>query len=203
MKNNKWSVEDIHRLIHHYKKQKCLWNKNTSCYVNSKKRYKAYKKIHEDLGKPGVTLIQLIMMIKNIRKSYVSQLEELIHNKKTNERQNNKASSWFYELHKFLKMYLNYDELNCLYNDHHKTSNPTKRSLSNKYKRQNEYGNPINCLCSRTCFDVSTPKNTPLINSTSSKINLKCRKKYHQVTGTKVCKLNNHIYYLSLLFSLI
>ncbi|XP_076284720.1 uncharacterized protein LOC143211145 [Lasioglossum baleicum] len=92
-----------------YKKACCLWKKDARHYLNSERRYRAYQKIQEAMGMPGLTVVGVVLKIREMRRLYVKELKKLL-DKELCCNCHEPSISWFYDLHRFLYPYLDYDE---------------------------------------------------------------------------------------------
>ncbi|XP_033330265.2 uncharacterized protein LOC117222600 [Megalopta genalis] len=98
-----------------YRKATCLWKKDGRHYLDSDRRYRAYQKIQEAMGVPGLTLVGVVLKIREMRRMYVQELKRLL------DRElcgccHDPSIAWFYDLHRFLYPYLDYDEAVELHN---------------------------------------------------------------------------------------
>lgn len=78
-------------------------------YLNSGQRHRAYTRIHLAMNLPGVTLVEIVLKIREMRRLYVNELRNLLE-AKSNDYCYQVQIPWFYELHQFLYPYLDYDE---------------------------------------------------------------------------------------------
>ena len=112
-----WSDKDIYKLVCLYRRQPCLWKRNDPFYLDGDRRRQAYEMIHRDMAMclhsstaMNITFIEIMMMLRKIRRLYVCELKMVLESESTCCRYEPKAK-WFYELHEFLWPYLDYDEI--------------------------------------------------------------------------------------------
>ncbi|XP_012344327.2 uncharacterized protein LOC105735977 isoform X2 [Apis florea] len=104
-----WANCHFRKLASLYRKSACLWKKDTWSYLNSEHRHRAYARIHLAMNLPGVTFVEIVLKIREMRRLYVNELRNLLE-AKSNGYYYQVQIPWFYELHRFLYPYLDYDE---------------------------------------------------------------------------------------------
>ncbi|XP_078032527.1 uncharacterized protein LOC144467546 [Augochlora pura] len=111
----RWMDYHYWQLAGLYKKSTCLWKKDGRYYLDSDRRYRAYQKIQEAMGVPGLSLVGVVLKIREMRRMYVQELKRLL------DRElcgccHDPSIAWFYDLHRYLYPYLDYDEAVELHN---------------------------------------------------------------------------------------
>lgn len=92
-----------------YRKSPCLWKKDARSYLSKEYRHRAYARIHRMMDLPGVTLVEIVLKIRQMRRLYVNELKSLLESESCG-RYYQTSLPWFYDLHRFLYPYLDYDE---------------------------------------------------------------------------------------------
>lgn len=92
-----------------YRKSSCLWKKDARTYLNSERRHRAYARIHRAMNLPGVTLVEIVLKIREMRRLYIKELKGLLEAESCGYCYEI-SLPWFYDLHRFLYPYLDYDE---------------------------------------------------------------------------------------------
>ena len=77
--------------------------------MNSEQRHRAYARIHVAMNLPQVTFVEIVLKIREMRRLYVNELRNLLE-ARSNGYYYQIQIPWFYELHRFLYPYLDYDE---------------------------------------------------------------------------------------------
>ncbi|XP_006558589.1 uncharacterized protein LOC102654964 isoform X2 [Apis mellifera] len=104
-----WINRHFRKLACLYRKSPCLWKKDTWSYLNSEHRHRAYARIHVAMNLPRVTFVEIVLKIREMRRLYVNELRNLLE-ARSNGYYYQVQIPWFYELHRFLYPYLDYDE---------------------------------------------------------------------------------------------
>lgn len=104
-----WINRHFRKLASLYRKSPCLWKKDTWSYLNSEQRHRAYARIHVAMNLPRVTFVEIVLKIREMRRLYVNELRNLLE-ARSNGYYYQIQIPWFYELHRFLYPYLDYDE---------------------------------------------------------------------------------------------
>ncbi|XP_076657207.1 uncharacterized protein LOC143361578 [Halictus rubicundus] len=108
-REEQWMDYHFWQLAALYKKSSCLWKKDARHYLNSERRYRAYQRIQEAMGMPGLTVVGVVLKIREMRRLYLEELKRLL-DKELCCNCHEPSISWFYDLHRFLYPYLDYDE---------------------------------------------------------------------------------------------
>ncbi|CAD1476736.1 unnamed protein product, partial [Heterotrigona itama] len=101
VEREKWINCYFRKLVPFYRKSTCLWKKDTRSYLNSEHRHRAYARIHRTMDLPGVTLVEIVLKIREMRRLYVNELKRLLEARSCN-RCYRTSLPWFYDLHRFL-----------------------------------------------------------------------------------------------------
>lgn len=109
MEHEQWVHYHFWQLALLYGKSSCLWKKDARHYLDSKRRYRAYKKIRRAMKLPGLSLIEVVLRIREMRRLYVAELKKLL-DAEASGYCHETSFPWFYDLHRFLYPYLDYDE---------------------------------------------------------------------------------------------
>lgn len=104
-----WICCHFRKLASLYRKSPCLWKKDNKHYLNIDYRHRAYGRIHKAMALPGVTIVEIVLRIRELRRLYVEELKRLLESKSSGNCYS-PLYSWFYDLHRFLYLYLDYDE---------------------------------------------------------------------------------------------
>ncbi|XP_043512317.1 uncharacterized protein LOC122529877 [Frieseomelitta varia] len=115
VEREKWMNCYFRKLVPLYRKSTCLWKKDTRSYLDREQRYRAYARIHRAMDLPGVTLVEMVLKIREMRRLYVNELKRLLEARSCNHCYRT-SLPWFYDLHRFLYPYLDYDEAVELHN---------------------------------------------------------------------------------------
>ncbi|XP_076544147.1 uncharacterized protein LOC117603193 [Osmia lignaria lignaria] len=138
VEQEEWMNCYFRKLASLYRKSPCLWKKDTRYYLDGGHRHRAYARIHRAMDVPGLTFVEIILKIREMRRHYVNELKRLLR-AKSNGHCYRITVPWFYDLHRFLYPYLDYDEAVELHN-----ADQTVAEL----RETNEHdGNPSNCSC--------------------------------------------------------
>ncbi|KAG7188662.1 hypothetical protein KM043_008287 [Ampulex compressa] len=105
----RWTEEHFRRLASLYRKSPCLWKRDSPHYLDGERRHRAYGLIHRAMALPGVSLVEIMLKIREARLLYVRELARLLADRYTRP-----DHSWFYDLHRFLYPYLDHDEATVL-----------------------------------------------------------------------------------------
>ncbi|XP_076761463.1 uncharacterized protein LOC143429663 [Xylocopa sonorina] len=105
----KWTSRCFRKLASLYGRSPCLWKKDATGYLDSERRHRAYARIHRAMGLPGVTFVEIVLKIREMRRFYVDELKRVLENASRGRRYQ-VSLPWFHELHRFLYPYLDYDE---------------------------------------------------------------------------------------------
>ncbi|XP_076624420.1 uncharacterized protein LOC143343414 [Colletes latitarsis] len=106
---SKWIDCHFRKLIPLYRKSPCLWKRDSRHYLDNERRYRAYRYIRESLAIPGVSLVEILLRIREMRRLYVLELKKLLEAESSGDHREN-TYPWFYDLHRFLYPYLDYEE---------------------------------------------------------------------------------------------
>ncbi|XP_043257282.1 uncharacterized protein LOC122400106 [Colletes gigas] len=106
---SKWIDCHFRKLIPLYRKSSCLWKRDSRHYLDNERRYRAYRYIRDNLAIPGVSLIEILLRIREMRRLYVLELKKLLEAESSGDHRAN-TYPWFYDLHRFLYPYLDYEE---------------------------------------------------------------------------------------------
>lgn len=109
VEHEKWMNCYFRKLASLYRRSPCLWKKDTRGYLDSEYRHRAYSRIHRAMELPGVTFVEIVLKIREMRRLYVNELKRLLE-AKSYGRCYEISLPWFYNLHQFLYPYLDYDE---------------------------------------------------------------------------------------------
>ncbi|XP_043597484.1 uncharacterized protein LOC122574220 [Bombus pyrosoma] len=115
VEHEKWMNCYFRKLASLYRKSPCLWKKDTRGYLDSEYRHRAYSRIHRAMELPGVTFVEIVLKIREMRRLYVNELKRLLGAKSYGHCYEI-SLPWFYNLHQFLYPYLDYDEAVELHN---------------------------------------------------------------------------------------
>ena len=108
-----WSEKQERYLVLLYRQHPCLWEKDNSSYLDYYARRLAYEIIHEQVEDMGVTMIEVIMKIREVRRTYVEELRRM--NEAESDGYSHKSEHiWFKELHNFLFHHLHCDEIEII-----------------------------------------------------------------------------------------
>ncbi|XP_053995681.1 uncharacterized protein LOC128885604 isoform X1 [Hylaeus anthracinus] len=133
-----WTNCHFRKLVPLYRKSPCLWKKDSRHYLDSERRHRAYRRICDAMGLPGVTLVEIVLRIRGMRKLYVSELKKLLEAESSGDCYQN-TFPWFYDLHRFLYPYLDYDEAVELHNG--------DRDIAEFRETNDPRRNPSHCCC--------------------------------------------------------
>ncbi|XP_076229121.1 uncharacterized protein LOC143175184 [Nomia melanderi] len=115
MGHEQWVHYHFWQLALLYEKSSCLWKKDARHYLDSERRYRAYKKIRRAMKLPGLSLIEVVLRLREMRRLYVDELKKLLEAEASGYCHET-SFPWFYDLHRFLYPYLDYDESLELHN---------------------------------------------------------------------------------------
>ncbi|XP_076679550.1 uncharacterized protein LOC143374887 [Andrena cerasifolii] len=111
----RWMNCYFRKLVSLYRKSPCLWKKDTRRYLDIERRHCAYGRIHEAMALPEVTVVEIVLRIREMRRLYVEELKRLLQAESSGHCYR-PSFPWFYDLHRFLYPYLDYDEAVELHN---------------------------------------------------------------------------------------
>ncbi|XP_076389043.1 uncharacterized protein LOC105662731 isoform X2 [Megachile rotundata] len=152
IEQQEWMNCYFRKLASLYRKSPCLWKKDTRYYLDSEWRHRAYARIHQAMNLPGVTFVEIILKIREMRRLYVNELKRLLR-AKSNCRRYEITIPWFYDLHRFLYPYLDYEEAVELHDIDQIVVEPGETIELD--------GGPSNC----SCIDCPLPKrNDRIVN---------------------------------------
>ncbi|XP_076242302.1 uncharacterized protein LOC143184154 [Calliopsis andreniformis] len=106
---DRWMYCYFQKLASLYRKTPCLWKKDNKHYLDIDHRHRAYDRIHKEIALPGVTVVEIVLRIRQMRRLYVEELKRLLEAKSSGYCYRI-SFPWFYDLHRFLYPYLDYDE---------------------------------------------------------------------------------------------
>ncbi|XP_017766814.1 PREDICTED: uncharacterized protein LOC108555582 isoform X2 [Eufriesea mexicana] len=168
IREEEWTSRYFRKLATLYRKSPCLWKKDTRSYLNKEHRHRAYARIHRIMDLPGVTLVEIVLKIRQMRRLYVNELKSLLAAESCG-RSYEISLPWFYDLHRFLYPYLDYDEAVELHNVDHGVVEPEE---AEKSRSSRSSCNCVRCLISNRDSRVvdfsSTRRPRAIPNSTSS-----------------------------------
>ncbi|KOC66442.1 hypothetical protein WH47_08835 [Habropoda laboriosa] len=109
VEREKWMNCYFRKLASLYRKSPCLWKKDTRYYLDSERRHRAYARIHRAMDLPGISFVEIVLKIREMRRVYVNELRKLLE-AESNGHCYEIMVPWFYDLHRFLYPYLDYEE---------------------------------------------------------------------------------------------
>ncbi|CAL7950734.1 unnamed protein product [Xylocopa violacea] len=147
----KWTSRCFRKLASLYRKSPCLWKKDAVGYLDSERRHRAYAQIHRAMDLPGVTFVEIVLKIREMRRVYVEELRRVLE-KASRGRRYQTTLPWFYDLHRFLYPYLDYDEAVELHNE----TRPESRGTEEREPEPI----PSNCSCVRRSISSRNLRNS-------------------------------------------
>ncbi|XP_026672877.1 uncharacterized protein LOC113464826 [Ceratina calcarata] len=166
VEDERWMNCYFRKLASLYRKSPCLWKKDTPNYLNSERRHRAYARIHRAMDLPKVTLVEIVLKIREMRRLYVNELKTLLEAESLGRRCEISLPC-FYDLHRFLYPYLDYDEAVELHN-----INQTFVEIREIRKSDSNIGLPASNTNSRAenILPPNAPRPLATLNSNSSPV---------------------------------
>jgi hypothetical protein len=112
-KKTQWTQHKIYYLVLLYEHQTCLWKKDSPLYLNYNARRMAYQTIHDYVPVLDVSVIEVIMKLREVRKAYVDELQKIVE-AETVGLLYKSPYIWFDALNGFLCTYLHTDEIETI-----------------------------------------------------------------------------------------
>lgn len=108
-----WTENQILYLVRLYRQHPCLWMKADPSYLNYYARRLAYETIHGEVSALGVSVVEVMVVLRELRKNYVDELTKMVEAESIGSPYESQYT-WFDELDDYLYANLHVDEIETI-----------------------------------------------------------------------------------------